>query len=167
MAALGYRPGAEERCDSSGSFPHWTLPLGWLFIAMGSVGERALSLVWWGVLLGAFTMGVFSSERTERGVLGPRFGNTGNRCGLSCTLECRLLEPVSFGHSANLSDGLFGGSFWRLNIFMTWSRLVCVGNCWTVWPDYGRHLCGGCGFPFFSFGMTLAALPGESGELDG
>ena len=122
MAALGYRPGAEERCDSSGSFPHWTLPLGWFSITMGSVGERALSLVWWGVLPGAFTMGVFSSECTERGVLEPGFGNTGNRVGLSCTLECRLLEPVSFGHSANLSDGLFGGSFWRLSIFMTWSR---------------------------------------------
>ena len=132
MAALGYRPGAEERCDSSGSFPHWTLPLGWLFIAMRSVGERALSLVWWGVLPGAFTMGVFSNECAERGVLEPGFGNTGNRFGLSCTLECRLPEPVSFGHSANLSDGLFGGSFWRLNMFMTWSRWVCVGNCWTA-----------------------------------
>ena len=62
MAALGYRLGAEERCDSSGSFPHRTLPLGWFFITMGSIGERALSIVWWGVLLGALTMGVFSNE---------------------------------------------------------------------------------------------------------
>ena len=67
-------------------------------------------------------MGVFSSECVERGVLEPGFGNKGNRFGLFCTLECRLLELVSFGHSANLSDGLFGGSFWRLSIFMTWSR---------------------------------------------
>ena len=116
MAALGYRPGAEERCDSSGSFPHRTLPLGWFFSAMGYVGERALSIVWWGVLPGACTIVVFSTECPERGVLEPGFGSKGNRFGLSCTLECRLLEPVSFGHSANLSDGLFGGSFWRLSI---------------------------------------------------
>ena len=105
--------GAEERCDSSGLFPHRTLPLGWFFIAMGSVGEHALSIVCWGVLPGAFTMGVFSTECAERGVLEPRFGNKGNRFGLSCTLECRPLEPVLFAirptfQMGNL-EGVFGG----------------------------------------------------------
>ena len=105
MATLGYRSGAEERGDSRGSFSHRTLPLGWFFIAMGSVGERALSIVWWGVLPGAFTMGVCSSERAERGILEPRFGTKGEKPRLSCKRESRLLEPVSFGHSASLSDG--------------------------------------------------------------
>ena len=113
MAALGYRPSAEERCDSSGLFPHWTLLLGWFFIAMGSVGECALSIVWWGGLPGAFAMGVFSIECIERGVLEPGFGNKGNRFGLSCTLECRLFEPVLLAIRPTFQmgylEGVFGG----------------------------------------------------------
>ena len=62
MAVLGYRPGAKEKCDSSSSFPHRALPLGWFSIIVGSIGEHALSIVQWGVLLGAFTIGVSSSE---------------------------------------------------------------------------------------------------------
>ena len=73
-------------------------------------------------------------------------------------LSVGSLSRFLFGHSANLSDRLFGGSFWRLSIFMTWSRQVCVGNCWTVWPDYGRHLCGGCGFLFFLFWDDISSL---------
>ena len=59
-------------------------------------------------------------EREE--FLSQGFGNKGKKPRLSCTLECRLLEPVSFGHLANLSDGQFGGSFLRLSVFMRWSR---------------------------------------------
>ena len=113
MAALGYRPGAKERGDSSGPFPHRILSLGWFCITMGYIGERALSSVRWGFLLGAFTLGVFSSERAKRGVLEPRFGNKENRSGLSCTLECGLLEPVFLAiwpiFQMGSLEGVFGG----------------------------------------------------------
>ena len=69
----------------------------------------------------------------------------------SCTLECGLPEPASFGHSTNLSDGDYGGSFWRLSAFMIWSRQVCVGNFWTMWPDSGHRPCGGFRFLLFLF----------------
>ena len=62
MATLGYRLGAEETCDFTSSFPHRTLSLGWFFITIGFVEERGLSVVQWGVLPGALTMGVFSRE---------------------------------------------------------------------------------------------------------
>ena len=106
-----------------------------------------------------------SAQREE--FLGQGLEIQGIDVGCLADLSVGSLSRFLLAIRPNFHMGYSEGVFWRLRIFMPWSRFVCVGNCWTVWPDYGRHLCGGCGFPFFSSGMTLVALPGESGELDG
>ena len=74
-------------------------------------------------------MGVFNTECAERRVLEPGFGNKGDRFGLSCTLECRLLEPVSFWP--------FGQPFRRairrefLDVEYIYN-MVTIGLCWKL-----------------------------------
>ena len=50
MATFGHQLVNKERYDSGGLVPHKSLPLGWFSIIIGSVGQHALSIMWWGVL---------------------------------------------------------------------------------------------------------------------
>ena len=71
-------------------------------------------------------MGVFSTECAERGVLEPGFGNKGNRFGLSYTLECRLLEPVSFGQPFRWA---IRREFLEVEYIFD---MVTIGLCWKL-----------------------------------